>query len=105
MCAVVCALSRKAECVPTFARESERGPFVQEVEKHDERWSEIELLPIVRVHREPGNVCIQKRGGIRVTNTAYRVITLVAQDCAVAEGGEAPVSPRGPFVPEVLKSV
>ena len=41
----------------------------------------------------------------KVTNTAYRVISLVAQDCAVAEGGEAPVSPRGPFVPEVLKSV
>ena len=40
-----------------------------------------------------------------VTNTAYRVISLVAQDCAVAEGGEAPVSPRGPFVPEVLKTV
>ena len=27
-----------------------------------------------------------------VTNTAYRVISLVAQDHAVAEGGEAPVS-------------
>ena len=40
-----------------------------------------------------------------VTNTAYRVISLVAQDCAVAEGGEAPVSPRGSFVPEVLKFV
>ena len=40
-----------------------------------------------------------------VTNTAYRVISLVAQDCAVAEEGEAPVSPRGAFVPEVLKSV
>ena len=32
-----------------------------------------------------------------VTNTAYRVISLVAQDCAVAEGGEAPVSPCGPL--------
>ena len=63
-----------------------------------------------------------------VTNTAYRVISLVAQDHAVAEGGEAPVSAckplcarlgagvacvpdfireseRGPFVPEVLKPV
>jgi rRNA-processing protein FCF1 len=30
----------------------------QIIEKHDERWSEIELLLIVRVHREPGNVCI-----------------------------------------------
>ena len=58
MCAVVCDLSLKAECVPTFGNESERGPFVREVEKRDERWSEIELLLIVRVHREPGNVCI-----------------------------------------------
>ena len=40
-----------------------------------------------------------------VTNTAYRVISLVAQDCAMAEGGTAPVSPCEPFVPEVLKAV
>ena len=58
VCALVCDLSPKAECVPAFARESKRGPFVQEVEKRDERWSEIELLLIVRVRREPGNVCI-----------------------------------------------
>ena len=32
-----------------------------------------------------------------VTNTAYRVISLVAQDCAVAEGGEAPVSACKPL--------
>lgn len=32
VCAVVCDLSRKAECVPTFACESKRGPFVREVE-------------------------------------------------------------------------
>ena len=32
-----------------------------------------------------------------VTNTAYRVISLVAQDHAVAEGGEAPVSPCEPL--------
>ena len=56
--AVVCDPSPKAECVPAFTRESERGPFVREVEKRDERWPEIELLLIVRVHREPGNVCI-----------------------------------------------
>ena len=31
--AVVCDPSPKAECVPTFARESERGPFVPEVLK------------------------------------------------------------------------
>ena len=68
VCAVVCDLSLKAECVPTFVRESERGAFVQEVEKHDEKWLGIKfmvaalpdysLLLVLRVHREPGNVCI-----------------------------------------------
>ena len=58
-CEPLCAiLLRKPSGAPTFARESERGPFVREVENRDERWSEIELLLIVRVLREPGNVCI-----------------------------------------------
>ena len=56
--AAVCDSLSEAECVPAFTRESEHGPFVREAEKHDERWSEIELLLIVRVHRGPGNVCI-----------------------------------------------
>ena len=33
----MCDLSRKAERVPAFTRESERGPFVREVEKQDEK--------------------------------------------------------------------
>ena len=37
VCALVCDLSPKAECVPTFTRESEHGPFVREVEKRDEK--------------------------------------------------------------------
>ena len=37
----------EGECVPAFDCESKRGPFVKEVEKRDERWSEIELLLIV----------------------------------------------------------
>ena len=37
VCAVVCDPVGEGECVPTFARENERGPFVQEVEKHDEK--------------------------------------------------------------------
>ena len=37
VCALVCDLSPKAECVHTFARESERGPFVSEAEKRDEK--------------------------------------------------------------------
>ena len=58
----------KAECVPTFTRKSERGPFVREVEKRDMKqlWIEFvtatlpDFLPLltVGVHREPGNVCI-----------------------------------------------
>ena len=44
---VVCDLSPKAECVSAFGSEGKRGPFVKEIEKHDERWSEIELLLIV----------------------------------------------------------
>ena len=64
----MCDLSPKAECVPAFWSEGKRGPFVGEVEKRDERWSEIEfeaaaltdfsLLLVLRVHSEPGNVCI-----------------------------------------------
>ena len=64
----MCDPLSKGECVPAFTRESERGAFVQEVEKHDEKrlgikfmaaaLPDISLLLIVRVHREPGNVCI-----------------------------------------------
>ena len=41
----------------------------------------------------------------RVANVVIGAISLATQSPAVAEGGEASVSPRGPFVPEVLKSV
>ena len=68
MCALVCDLSPKAERVPTFGNESERGPFVREVEKRNEERLGTELVAVassdfshlltVRVHREPGNVCI-----------------------------------------------
>ena len=37
VCALVCDFSPKAECVPAFTRESERGPFVREVEKRDQK--------------------------------------------------------------------
>ena len=64
VCALVCDLSPKAECVPTFTRESERGPFVGEVEKRlgikfmVAALPDYSLLLVLRVHREPGNVCI-----------------------------------------------
>ena len=43
VCALVCDFSPKVECVPTFTRESERGPFAREVEKCDEKWFETAL--------------------------------------------------------------
>ena len=58
----------EGECVLAFVCESKRRAFVSEVEKRDEKRFEIEFetaalpdflrLPMVRVHREPGNVCI-----------------------------------------------
>ena len=38
VCALVCDPFPKGECVRTFARESERGPFVREVEKRNQKW-------------------------------------------------------------------
>ena len=48
------------------------------------------LLPIVRGHREPGNVCIEKPGGIKG-------ISLAAQSRTVIAEGKASVSPCGPL--------
>ena len=48
-CEPLCAiLLAKASVLPAFGSESERGPFVREAEKRDERWSEIELLLIIK---------------------------------------------------------
>ena len=64
VCALVCDLSPRAECVPTFTRESERRPVVGEVEKRlgikfmVAALPDYSLLLVLRVHREPGNVCI-----------------------------------------------
>ena len=64
VCALVCDLSPRAECVPTFTRESERRPVVGEVEKRlgikfmVAALLDYSLLLVLRVHREPGNVCI-----------------------------------------------
>ena len=47
VCALVCDFSRRAECVPTFARESKRGPFVGEVENWDEKRLGIKFMAAV----------------------------------------------------------
>ena len=46
VCAAVCDPSLKAECVPAFTRESERGPFVREIEERDEKRFEIEPVTV-----------------------------------------------------------
>ena len=43
VCALVCDFSPKAECVPAFVSESERGPFVGEVENRDKKRFEAAL--------------------------------------------------------------
>ena len=57
-CKPLCAILLAKASVPVFGNANKRGLFVGEVEKRDERWSEIQLLLIVGGHREPGNVCI-----------------------------------------------
>ena len=44
--ALVCDLLSKSEGVPIFARESERGPFVREIENRDEKRFEIESVTV-----------------------------------------------------------
>ena len=46
VCALVCDFSLKGECVPAFGSESERGPFVREVENRDEKRFEIESVAV-----------------------------------------------------------
>ena len=64
VCALVCDPLSRAECVPTFTHEIERVPFVREVEKRlgikfmVAALPDYSLLLVLRVHREPGNVCI-----------------------------------------------
>ena len=43
VCALVCDFSPKAECVPAFTRESERRPFVREVENRNKKRFETAL--------------------------------------------------------------
>ena len=43
VCALVCDFSQRAECVLNFKYESERGPFVREVENRDKKRFETAL--------------------------------------------------------------
>ena len=43
----MCDSLSKAECVPAFGSESERGPFVSEVEKRDEKRLGIKFMAAI----------------------------------------------------------
>ncbi|MFR5844442.1 MAG: hypothetical protein ACLUEU_01230 [Oscillospiraceae bacterium] len=68
VCAAVCDFSPKAEGVPAFACESERGHLWEKLKigMRNGWWIKFMaaalpdyfLLLVLRVHREPGNVCI-----------------------------------------------
>ncbi len=42
----MCDFSQRAECVLGFRCESERGPFVREIEERDEKRFEIEPVTV-----------------------------------------------------------
>ena len=96
----MCDLSPKAECVPAFTRESERGAFVREVEKRDEK----RLGDKIYGDNFAGFSSSADSGGSQRTGKCMYIkarrnkkISLTAQDSVVAEGGEAPVSPCVPL--------
>ena len=87
-CKPLCARFRAGvACVPAFAHESERGPFVREVEKRDERWSEIELLLIVGATENREMYVYKSMVKSRVTN-AHHIIH------SVLTGSRSPAGPR-----------
>ena len=73
------------------------GAFVKEAEKHDERWSEVELLLIVGATENREMYVYKSVAESRVTNAALRAISLATQSRTVVEGENAPVSPCGPL--------
>ena len=52
----MCDFSQRAECVPAFTCESERGPFVSEVEKR----FELEVVPVTFLAIFAGTVLGEK---------------------------------------------
>ena len=93
----MCDSSPKGECVPAFGNVNKRGPFVREVEKRDERWSEIELLLIVGGTENREMYAYKSTAELRVANVMIGAISQAAQSCTVAEGGKAPVSACKPL--------
>ena len=104
----MCDLSQRAECVLAFVCESERGPFVSEVEKRDEKRSGTALVTAVLLDFPPllddgGSqrtgkcMYIKARRNQGLQMEAFRAISLIAQSRAVAKGWKTPVSACEPL--------
>ena len=68
-----------------------------EVEKRDERWSEVELLLIVGATENREMYVYKSTVESGVANAAFRAILLAAQSQAVIAEGKAPVSACEPL--------
>ena len=104
----MCDSLSRAECVPTFDCESERGAFVSEVEKQDEKRSGTALVTAVVLDFPPllddgGSqrtgkcMYIKARRNQGLQMEAFRAISLIAQSRAVAKGWKTPVSACEPL--------
>ena len=92
--------SESRVCVPAFACESERGPFVKEVEKRNkERLGDKIYGGSFAGFFSFADVEGSQRTGKCMYIKAWRnkKISLAAQDSVVAEGGKAPVSACEPL--------
>ena len=106
VCALVCDPLSKSEGVPTFARESERGPFVREVEKQDEKrlGDKIYGSSFARFFSSAGVEGSQRTGKcMYIKAWRNKKISLEAQSRAVAGGGKRPVSACKPLCAILLR--
>ena len=110
----MCDSLSRAECVPVFDCESERGAFVREVEKRDEKRSGTALVTAVLLDFPPllddgGSqrtgkcMYIKARRNQGLQMAAFRAISLTAQSRAVAKGGKTPVSACKPLCAIILR--
>ena len=101
-------------CIPAFDCESERGAFVREVEKRDEKRSGTALVTAVLLDFPPllddgGSqrtgkcMYIKARRNQGLQMAAFRAISLTAQSRAVAKGGKTPVSACKPLCAILLR--
>ena len=95
----MCDPLSKAERVPTFARESERGAFVREVEKRNEKrlGDKIYGSNFAGFSPSADGDGSQRTGKCMYIKAWRKKISLAAQDSVVVRGEKAPVSACKPL--------